>query len=331
MTEATAMVRHEARDLNMAQPEVLDIHRKLRDQTFLSLLRDVYFKGCEPIEIEFCLETCRHLGLDPIAKQIWFIKIWDRDLRREVLTPIIGIAGLRAVAHRTGEYSGPLDPQWCGPDGIWRDVWLEDSPPAAARVAVVRKGYAQPTVGVVTYKAAVQTTKDGLPRSKWRTSPAEMLAKCAEALALRRCFSMEVSANVKVDDVDHYETAEDRRFRVQMTDPTRLLQDIDQATTPERFRQLADAAAELPDGPEKDAIRSAWVEARASALKIEKKKAKPNGKKRGRPPKKSQAKAEAIPESKPEPPPQPQHDYGPPALSENESAEAQEAFGFGDE
>jgi phage recombination protein Bet len=308
MNESTDLVPVERWEPATVEPQVLEIHRKLKDQRFLALLSDVYFKGCDEVEIEFCLETCRHLGLDPIAKQIWFVRIWDRELGREVLTPIIGIAGLRAAAHRTGQYGGPLDPLWCGPDGVWRDVWLEQHPPAAAKVAVRRHGFEQPVTGVVTYASAVQTTKSGQPRNKWRTAPVEMLAKCAEALAIRRAFSLEVSANVKVDEVDHYETAADRAFRVDLADHKGLIEQMRAAATAAELNELGRAAAALPECEEKSVARDVWAE-RSRQLAAPKK---------------------AEPKRAEQKKPQPEHDYGPPPMTDDDAAEAQEAFGFGD-
>jgi hypothetical protein len=237
-------------------------------------------------------------------------------VRREVLTPIIGIAGLRAAAHRTGQYGGPRDPQWCGLDGQWRDVWLDDGPPAAAKVSVCRKGFDEPVSGVVTYSSAVQTNKEGRPRNKWASAPAEMLAKCAESLAIRRAFSMEVSANVLVNEVDDYERADDRAFRVTLADSKGLIDQMRKASTSAELIELGRAAAALPDGEEKVAARDAWAE-RSRQLSAPKK-PKPNGKRRGRPKK------------EPEPEPQPEHSYGPPPMTDTQVTESQEAFGFGD-
>lgn len=320
MTESKALVPAGNR---LPEPQIVEIDQKLRDPRFVNMLRDVYFRGCDELEMEFCLENCRHLGLDPIAKEIWFVKIWDRELKREVVTPIIGIAGLRKAAHRTGQYGGPRDPQWCGLDGVWRDVWLEDGPPAAARVSVWREGFQEPVSGVVTYTSAVQTTKDGAPRAKWRTAPAEMLAKCAEALAIRRAFSLEVSSSVKVHEVDDYETADDHRFRVSMADSKGLIEQMRSAKTSEDMAELGRAAAALPEGPEKDAARDAWSEQSRRLAGNGKKKA---AKRRGRPRKE---KPKEPPKALPEPEAQPEHDYGPPPMTDEQQADAQEAFGFG--
>src|SRR4051794_25424389 len=100
--------------------------------------------------------TCKRTGLDPFARQIYMIK---RDGKQ---TMQVGIDGLRLVAQRTvertGETLGYDDTEWCGPDGAWRDVWLEEGPPTAARVTVVRNGQRFPNVAL--FREYVQTYRD---------------------------------------------------------------------------------------------------------------------------------------------------------------------------
>lgn len=309
------------------EPDSIQV--RLNNPEFRQLLTDKYFRGCNDLEVRFGLEVCCHLDLDPIAQEIWFIKIWDSDLRREIVTPFVGIAGLRKAANRTGEYSGPLDPEWCGPDGVWRDVWLEQAPPAAARVRVRRKGFDDPVAGVVTYASAVQTKKGGGPRAKWATAPAEMLAKCAEALALRRAFDK--LSSVKVQDVDRYETADEHAFRVR-EDPSDIIKQLTEAATQSDLDQLAAKASGLPD-EHKDAAREAWAEARNrvndQARNAIKSKAKASAEARSRKAKQPPAEPVAEPE------PAGGHDYGPAPMTDAEVAAVeagdQSGFGFGDE
>jgi hypothetical protein len=51
------------------------------------------------------------------------------------------------------------------------------------------------------YDEYVQTTKEGQPTAFWRRMPRGMLSKCAEALALRRAFPMELSGILADEEV----------------------------------------------------------------------------------------------------------------------------------
>ncbi len=119
------------------------------------------------------------------------IPMWDSKLRCEVMTPVVTIDGFRSRASRTAEYEGQTEPQWCGQDGVWRDVWLENSYPVAARIGVWRKNFRSPAYGVARWSTYCATDKDNNPKRNWQKMPDLMLAKCAEALALRKAFPAE--------------------------------------------------------------------------------------------------------------------------------------------
>lgn len=147
-------------------------------------------------EIAFFLEYCLRRGLDPLAKQIYSIK------RKGKQTFQTSIDYLRSNAEESGLYDGQDDAEWCGKSGEWKDIWLADEPPAAARVKVYRKGTQRPIAGIALWSEYCPE-----PGSDWRwkKAPSGQLAKCAEAIALRKAFPERLGGLYSHDEMDQAE------------------------------------------------------------------------------------------------------------------------------
>ncbi|AHG92095.1 hypothetical protein J421_4628 (plasmid) [Gemmatirosa kalamazoonensis] len=194
-----------------APPTVEGLHFT-REQ--IELIKRTIAKGATDDELQLFLFTCKRLRLDPFARQIYFIKRKTQEDGRWVETgrAEVSIDGFRLVAERTGEYEGQTPPQWgklydfdvTGGDPVvrWFEVWpFPAEQPYAARVGVHRRAFKEPLLGIARFDAYAQKRRDGGLVSMWERMGPEQLAKCAEALALRKAFPNELSGVYTPDEM----------------------------------------------------------------------------------------------------------------------------------
>lgn len=157
------------------------------DDRQIEIMRQTLAKDVPPAEFAVFLEVAKYRGLNPFNKEIHPV------MRKGRLTIQVGIDGFRLLAERSGKYRGQKGPYFCGKDGVWREEWIEDGPPMAAKVGVIRSDFGDPIWAIARYKSYVQTASDGRIVETWQKFPDVLLAKCAEALAIRKTFPMMVA------------------------------------------------------------------------------------------------------------------------------------------
>ena len=181
-------------------------------ETQVQLIKNQIMPGASSEDLMLFVQVASHRGLDPFMKHIYAVSRKSQVEGKWVdkWTYQVSIDGLRLIAQRSGRYRGQTEPQWCGKDGKWVDVWLEDFPPAAARIGVWVEGNPQPLMAVALYKNYVQTTKEGKPTKFWSEMPELMISKCAEALALRKAFPEDAGGLYTSDEMA--QAASDRPY-----------------------------------------------------------------------------------------------------------------------
>ncbi len=190
----------------------------------MELLADTRYKGWEQKELELFRRTCNRVQLDPFAGQIMLDRRWQTEKGGRggfyVYSPYTQIDGFRVIAQRTADYAGQQGPWWYEvalddeggasiEGGAWWEVWPYMAGPKdarrypyAAKVGILRRGFSEPLVSVVRWDAYAQRTREGALNRIWATRGDFQLAKCAEALGLRRATPNLLSGLYTVEEID---------------------------------------------------------------------------------------------------------------------------------
>jgi phage recombination protein Bet len=208
----------------------------------LRLIRDTVARDCNPQEFDLFVTVARHAGLDPFRKQISAIVFSKDDPKKRRMSIITTIDGLRVIAARSQRYRPDedepefeIDPELkdplCNPAGLVKAkvrIWIADA---------MREGGWKPVTGVAYWEEFAPIKDEasegydwvdtgefwddsGKPKRKkvpragsemvrkletggnWGKMPRVMLAKCAEAQALRKAFPEDLSSLYEASELD---------------------------------------------------------------------------------------------------------------------------------
>ena len=201
----------------------------------LKLIRQTVAADTNESEFDLFIAAARNAGLDPFRKQISAIVFSKDNPKRRKMSIITTIDGFRVIAERTRLYRPDdqppvyeIDAQSKGPgnplgivsctvkvfkrdqDGEWfpcagQAYWDE--------FAVVKEEWAENEQG--TRRPTGKKQADG----NWGKMPRVMIAKCAEAQALRRAFPDALSGIYAEDELDRAKHAD--------TSPSEVIEQFD--------------------------------------------------------------------------------------------------------
>src|SRR3990167_10317283 len=157
----------------------------------LELVKRTVATGATVDELKLYLYDCQRQGVHPLDKLIHFTK------RSGKYTPITSIDFMRTRAADTGEYAGSDDAVFARDDDMHH---VE-----AASVTVWRfvQGQRCPFTATARWSEYKPEQNDFM----WKRMPHTMLAKCAEALALRKGFPKQLAGLYAREEMDQAETA----------------------------------------------------------------------------------------------------------------------------
>lgn len=166
----------------------------LQDQALLTvadieILKRSKFKGFDDHEVAYSIKMSGLLRLNPMLNQVHFVRRKNKDGTFAV-TSQVGIDGFRLTAQRAGGYAGSDDALF---------EYNEKQQPIKATTTVYRM-----VEGVrCSFTASARWDEYYNPiGGQWDRMGHVMLAKCSEALALRKAFPAELSNVVTPEEMD---------------------------------------------------------------------------------------------------------------------------------
>jgi phage recombination protein Bet len=164
-------------------PETAIAMRPVMTPEQLKLIKETVAKNCTDHELQLFLHACQKTGLDPLMKQIYAVK------RGGSMAIQTGIDGFRLIAERTGNYAPGREPSFA----------YDADGKIVAATAYIKKMTPDGTWHEV---AATARFEEYCPGGQfWQKMPHVMIAKVAEALALRRAFPMELSGVYSTEEM----------------------------------------------------------------------------------------------------------------------------------
>ena len=170
----------------------------------VDLIKRTICKDSTDDELKLFIHVAKKSKLDPFARQIHAVKRYTKE--GPVMSIQVGIDGYRLIAHRTGLCAGISDATFA----YKVDIHGKTSRHIDAASVIVKKVVA----GAVCEFVATAYWDEYYPGERggymWHQRPKGQLAKCAEALALRKAFPNELSGLYTEEEMQRADVESER-------------------------------------------------------------------------------------------------------------------------
>lgn len=195
------------------------------DDKQLETIKSMYCKGLSDEEITVFMHICARTKLDPFARQIYAVPRWDSKTGKNIMSIQTGIDGYRLIAERTGKYSPGKEPVF----------QYDQNNKLRSATAFVKKmtddGTWHEVAATAFFHEYCQKKKDGSPTQFWLNMGHTMIAKCAEALALRKAFPGDLSGVYTEDEMKQAEVevsdCQDQSYTNPKIEPAKIVAKIE--------------------------------------------------------------------------------------------------------
>lgn len=213
------------------------------------LLKRTVAKGVSDDEFALFLWVCKKHKLDPMARQVHAVRrfvtrhhqdekgVWVAGHQMVIQ---IGIDGYRALAGRDHpDFGGCDEPEFEFGETSKRI-------PALARIRLWKKGLEHPIVGVAYWDEYAPKDLTKPEAFMWNKMPKHMLAKCAEALALRKGYPelADIYTNEEMSQAMDDYTPEGRQIAPSV--PSTGTHEAAQAVAAEKIKKLKESVKKPP-------------------------------------------------------------------------------------
>lgn len=186
------------------------------DKEQMAVIESQFFpQGASKAEQAYCFSVARELCLNPITKEIFFVKRRQKigDTWINKVEPMVGRDGFLSIAHRTNQFAGIETTATIREAPVLEEGQWRQKQQLVAECSVWRKDSPKPFTVQVAYNEYCQRTNEGQPTKFWAEKPETMLKKVAESQALRKAFNIhgvyspeELGAGVELANGDVIET-----------------------------------------------------------------------------------------------------------------------------